>query len=90
MPRPRTLLLTATAVAALAAPVPALAVTSGHTGQPNQSCEDQPAQPPGFGTGGFANAQDMYAGSGPGSTTHNASANAVSQYDVACLQVSSR
>lgn len=54
----------------LAAPNP-----SG-TGPPNQSCEEQPAAPPGFSTGGFANADSHYD---PGS-----------QYDVACFQVSQR
>ena len=89
MPRPRTLLLTATAIAALAAPVPALATSTGNTGQPNQNCEALPVQPPGFSTGGFDNATNMYAGSGPGSVNHAGSTAAVSQYDVACVQVSS-
>ena len=57
------------------------------TGQPNQSCEEQPSAPSGFSSGGFANAEDHYAGNGDGSL-NAASGNAVSQYDVACYQVS--
>jgi hypothetical protein len=68
---------------------PALANPTGTQGQPNQSCEDQPSTTPGFGTGGFANAEEHYAGEGPGSTNAN-STSAVSQYDVACFQVSQR
>lgn len=55
------------------APAFAAANPSG-TGPPNQSCEEQPSSPPGFKTGGFANAEEHY---NPGS-----------QYDVACYQVS--
>jgi hypothetical protein len=61
----------------------------GGTGQPNQSCEDQPSAPPGFSSGGFANAETRYAGNGR-SADHANSDNAVSQYDVACFQVSQR
>ena len=76
------------AVAALALGVtPALANPTGTRGQPNQSCEDQSSAPPGFSSGGFANAETHYAGEGPGSANAN-SPNAVSQYDVACFQVS--
>ena len=59
------------------------------TGQPSQSCGSATAAdaPPGFDTAGFANAENVYAGSGA-STDHAKSANAVSQYDVACYQVS--
>ena len=52
------------------------------TGQPSQECGDPGAtsEPAGFGTSGFAIAEGVYAdGSG-----HN-----VSQYDVACFQVTS-
>lgn len=55
--------------------VPAFAAANpSGTGPPNQSCEEQPSSPPGFKTGGFANAEEHY---NPGS-----------QYDVACYQVS--
>ena len=40
-------------------------------------------------SGQGANAETQYAGSGPGSA-HTASSNAVSQYDVACYQLSDR
>jgi hypothetical protein len=43
-------------------------------------------EPPPAGTGSGGKAGTLYAGSGPGSA-HAASGNAVSQYDVACLQV---
>ena len=66
---------------------PALAANPPGTGQPNQSCEDQPSGPPGFDSGGFANAEERYAGNGP-SASHANSDHAVSQYDVACLQAS--
>ena len=57
------------------------------TGQPNASCEEETAAPNGFSTAGFANAQNMYAGSGA-STGATDNQHAVSQYDVACYQVS--
>ena len=41
------------------------------------------AAPPGFGTAGFANAQSHYAAGGA-----NDNPKAVSQYDVACFQLS--
>ena len=44
--------------------------------------------PAGFATAGFANAETHYAGSdGTASLLHAQSDHAVSQYDVACLQV---
>lgn len=51
------------------------------TGQPSQSCEEQPSGPAGFNTAGFAHAQTVYANI---DGTHR-----VSQYDVACFQLSS-
>ena len=45
-----------------------------------QSCEEQPSGPPGFDTAGFAHAQTVYA--------NVDGTNRVSQYDVACFQVS--
>ena len=62
------------AVPAFAAPNP-----SG-TGQPSQSCEEQTASPAGFATSGFMHAQTVYANV---DGTHR-----VSQYDVACYQLS--
>ena len=63
---------------------------TGTSGQPNQSCQDVfpsgPLTPPGFNTGGFSTADDVYAGNGQTTQTPANSA-AVSQYDVACFQV---
>ena len=84
----RLVIVLAAVVAALALAVaPGLAANPAGTGQPNQSCEEQPSGPPGFESGGFANAELQYAGNGPGSA-HANSDHAVSQYDVACFQVS--
>jgi hypothetical protein len=60
---------------------------AGH-GQPSVSCDDATIQPAGFSSGGFANAEELYAN--PGSTGGVVSGNGhvVSQYDVACYQVS--
>ena len=69
---------------------PAIAANPPGTGQPNQSCEEQSsAPPPGFSSDGFANAEEHYAGNGK-SADHANSANAVSQYDVACFQRAQR
>jgi hypothetical protein len=61
----------------------------GH-GQPGQECGSSTASqsPPGFGTAGFANAEDRYAGSDGTPSAANGSSTAVSQYDMACFQVS--
>jgi hypothetical protein len=69
--------------------------TAFATGQPNQSCQAEPSSPghassaPGSAfnedPGGVAGA--VYAGNGAPSLNAN-SGNAVSQYDVACFQVS--
>jgi hypothetical protein len=71
------------APAAFAAPNP-----SG-TGQPGVECGDPGAtdEPAGFSTGGFANAEEHYAGSEGTPSAANGSSHAVSQYDVACYQV---
>ena len=65
------------------------------TGQPGQSCQDFQATPSspllvnGFNTTGFAKAGSVYAGSpDTASLAHAHSPNAVSQYDVACYQLS--
>jgi hypothetical protein len=71
----------------------ALALAYGGTalaGQPGAECGDPGAEqmPHGFTTAGFANAETHYAGSdGTASLLHANSDHAVSQYDVACLQV---
>jgi hypothetical protein len=77
-------IIAAVSAAALAV---SLAAGTALAGQPNQSCEDQPLAPAGFSSGGFANAEAVYAGSGWGSSHANSTA-AVSQYDVACFEVS--
>ena len=78
-------------VAAFAAG-PASATPTGTPGQPNQDCEALAAGggtgPPGFGTAGFANAQNHYAGSEGTPSAAHGSSHAVSQYDVACFQLS--
>ncbi len=60
------------------------------TGQPSASCGAPNAlsSPAGFNTGGFSNAESRYAGSLGTPSAANGSPNAVSQYDVACFQVS--
>ncbi len=75
---------------AIAAPAFAAANPSG-TGQPSQSCGSATAlmSPNGFNTAGFAHAADVYAGSPGTASAANGNSAAVSQYDVACFQVSS-
>jgi hypothetical protein len=70
---------------ALAAPNP-----SG-SGQPGVECGDEGAisEPAGFSTGGFEIAEAHYAGSDGTASLHSGNAAAVSQYDVACFQVTS-
>ena len=61
------------------------------SGQPTQSCQAQPAGPPGLTslTNGFATtAVNVYAGAPGTSSLANGNSHAVSQYDVACFQVS--
>ena len=53
--------------------------------QPNQSLEANPPGPPGFSSGGFANAETHYAGS---QLQNSRNTHSVSQYDVAAFQVS--
>jgi hypothetical protein len=68
--------------------VPAFSATAYASGQPSQSCEEQPSGPAGFNSSGFEDVADAnYAGSGAGSLNGNTTT-AISQYDVACLQVS--
>lgn len=70
----------------------ALAASPGTQGQPNQSCQAQPSTPGGsatapgsaFNTSGKAGT--VYAGTQPQNSNN---LNSVSQYDVACFQVSS-
>ena len=71
--------------------VSAAANPSG-TGQPSQSCGSATAQtqPNGFSTSGFSHATTVYAGSDGTPSQANGNSHAVSQYDVACYQVSNK
>ncbi|MHB9863562.1 hypothetical protein [Streptomyces sp. YIM S03343] len=68
-----------------------VAAVPAFAGQPNQSCEDQPSRPgqsqtatgSAFNPGGVAGTH--YAGEQP---QNSVNPHSVSQYDVACLQVS--
>ncbi len=77
---------------ALAVAVPAFADSNPNgTGQPSQSCGSPTAStmPNGFNTDGFVHATTVYAGSPGTPSAANGSGTAVSQYDVACFQVTS-
>lgn len=77
-------------LAALGAGSVLAAANPSGTGQPNQSCQAEPGGPAGLlsTTNGFATrAVNVYAGS-PGTPSAAANPLAVSQYDVACFQVS--
>lgn len=79
------LVTTTTAVFAIPSP-------SG-PGQPGVECDEDGVGegPHGFSTSGFANAETRYAGSdGSASLEHSHSEKAVSQYDVACLQLTGK
>lgn len=66
----------------------AMAGNPAGTGQPGAECgeEDAWVMPNGFTTDGFANAEEHYAGNGA-SADHTSNTHAVSQYDVACYQL---
>ena len=61
-------------------------------GQPGAECGSDNAltEPNGFGKDGFANAESKYAGSDDTPSLEHGSSRAVSQYDVACYQLSSK
>jgi hypothetical protein len=78
------------AVVFMVMPTAALAASNpSGSGQPSQECGESGAtsEPAGFSAGGFATAEDMYAGSDGTPSLANGSDAAVSQYDVACFQV---
>ena len=79
------LLAAAAAAPGLAAPNPA------GTGQPGAECGEEGAtmEPAGFLTAGFAHAETVYAGSDGTPSLAHGSSHAVSQYDIACSQVTS-
>ena len=66
------------------------AVNPSGTGQPSQSCQAEPTQPNGFGTVGFTHATAVYAGTPGTPSAANGNSHAVSQYDVACYQLSNK
>ncbi len=83
----------ATVALSLTLSVAAFAATNpSGTGQPSAECGTDGATmaPAGFSTGGFANAEENYAGSdGTASADHSHSGKAKSQYDIACYQYTS-
>jgi hypothetical protein len=87
----RTLL--AISAAGLVLAMSAATVVAGNPagrGQPGAECGDDGAEmgPAGFDSPGFAIAEDKYAGSDEtASKMHAGSDHAVSQYDVACYQI---
>ena len=87
-----------TLVALLAGGLLALAPAAGlaasnpaGTGQPGAECGEEGAtmEPAGFLTAGFAHAETVYAGSDGTPSLANGNSHAVSQYDIACYQVTS-
>ena len=84
------LLLAAALLVALTFAPASFAADPGTSGQPSQSCGSATAsvEPAGFLTTGFTAAALLYAGAGT-SADHAVSSNAVSQYDVACFQLTS-
>jgi hypothetical protein len=88
----RTMLaLAASVVLALGGASAAHAANPPGTGQPSQECGEAGAtsEPAGFSSSGFANAETHYAGSDGTPSAAHGDSHAVSQYDVACFQVTS-
>jgi hypothetical protein len=90
----RSLALAATLCAALALSVASGAFAASNpagTGQPGAECGEEGAElePAGFFTDGFGHAETMYAGSDGTPSLNSNNDHAVSQYDVACFQVTS-
>lgn len=83
----------AIAVAVIVAPagVALAASNPSGSGQPGAECGEDNAlsAPAGFSSGGFANAETHYAGSDGTHSLVSGNAHAVSQYDVACFQLTS-
>ena len=87
------------AIAATLGSATALSLASGalaggnpaDTGQPGAECGDDGAtmEQHGFMTTGFAHAELMYAGSEDSDSLNSGNQHAVSQYDVACFQITS-
>jgi len=64
-----------------------MAATTTLAAQPSVSCDDNPIQPAGFSTGGFATAEARYANPDSQGGTASGNWHVVSQYDVACYQL---
>ena len=83
----------AIALAFVAAPAGAAFAASNPSGsgQPGAECGEDNAltAPAGFGTGGFEVAEANYAGSDGTHSLVSGNGHAVSQYDVACFQLTS-
>ena len=64
-------------------------IGTASAGQPGASCGSQGAtsMPHGFTTAGFANAEANYAGSDGTHSLVSGNTHAVSQYDIACVNV---
>jgi hypothetical protein len=86
------LLAAAAVIATLLLTAPALGARNpSGSGQPSQSCQAEPTGPNGITStsNGFATkAVNVYAGSPGTPSLANGNAKAISQYDVACYQVS--
>jgi len=84
-------LLLATILSASTATVALAAANPNGTGQPSQSCQSEPSGPPGLlstTNGFFRVAVNVYAGSPGTHSLVSGNSHVVSQYDVACFQVS--
>jgi len=81
------LAISAAGLAVSMAATGALAGNPATTGQPSVSCDDNPIQPAGFSTDGFAKAEAVYANPDSQGGTSSGNWHVVSQYDVACYQV---
>lgn len=88
--------LSAASILTLAAAAPALAAPNpAGTGQPGVAtpngadCSQTSSMPNGFNTSGFAHAGSVYANPAPAqSGVSSGNSHAVSEYDIACYQVS--
>lgn len=88
MNRKNKVLWTGALLIALAVPFASANPSPNGPGQPGVSCEVYTIGPHGFTTDGFANAELHYAGTeGSASWVHANSEHAVSQYDMACYQL---
>jgi hypothetical protein len=75
--------------AAVAAMVLLIPAGTASAGQPGAECGEPGAtsEPTGFGTGGFGTAEVHYAGSDGTHSLVSGNSSAVSQYDIACVNV---